>query len=284
MVSSYRINTRRTESMIDDIYLGKLRMYWKKHAVFPGHGQTHRRRWLGLHLTCFRPCSAFDRRRDLDRLGGRIAPTKRFFARPVMGRVRAGLPEPASQEPPEVLTIDDYLIEDPNRTALVTVRGDSMKDAGLLDGDLVVVETNPATRPGDIVVAVVDGEMTVKTLRADRKGVFFLEPANPAFEPKGQKARSRLFVWSSSASDGAEDVSYDRSIAVNSSQQHALPCAGTTVALLKEADFDMTTSSIAAAIPSAPAPIWLGWPEHLAMLSATLGHANRGRASLPRSA
>lgn len=70
---------------------------------------------------------------------GRITPSKRIFAPQLLGRVGAGLPEPPSQEQPEVLTIDDYLIDDPNRTALVTVRGDSMKDAGLLDGNLVVV-------------------------------------------------------------------------------------------------------------------------------------------------
>jgi len=57
-----------------------------------------------------------------------------------------------------------------------------MKDAGLLDRDLVIMETNAATKPGDIVVAVVDGEMTVKTLRIDRKSQFFLEPANPAYQ------------------------------------------------------------------------------------------------------
>jgi repressor LexA len=96
--------------------------------------------------------------------------------------VRAGEPQPATQEAPELLTIDDYLIDDPNRTTLVKVRGDSMKDVGILDGDLVVVETNAATRPGDIVVAVVDGGMTVKTLRVDRQGKFYLEPANTAFE------------------------------------------------------------------------------------------------------
>ena len=52
-----------------------------------------------------------------------------------------------------------------------------------MDGDLAVVETNAATKAGDIVVAVVDGDITVKTIRLDRRGQFFLEPANPAFEP-----------------------------------------------------------------------------------------------------
>jgi repressor LexA len=91
----------------------------------------------------------------LERVEGRIAPTRKFFARPLLGSLRAGQPQPATQEEPEVLTVDDYLIDDPNRSAFVKVRGDSMKDAGVVDGDLVVVETNAATKPGDIVVAVV---------------------------------------------------------------------------------------------------------------------------------
>src|SRR5690348_4380141 len=74
------------------------------------------------------------------RVEGRIAPTRKFFARPLLGSVRAGQPEPATQEAPDVLNVDDYLIDDPDRTTFVTVRGDSMKDAGLLDGDVVVVE------------------------------------------------------------------------------------------------------------------------------------------------
>ncbi|WP_082744956.1 LexA family protein [Burkholderia savannae] len=119
----------------------------------------------------------------LERVDGRIAPTRRFFARPLVGPVRAGQPQPESQEQPELLTIDDYLVDDPNRTILCRVRGESMRDAGLLDGDLVVVEKNRPTKPGDIVVAVVDGEMTVKTLRLDKTGAFYLEPANPDFEP-----------------------------------------------------------------------------------------------------
>jgi SOS-response transcriptional repressor LexA len=119
----------------------------------------------------------------LDRIEGRIAATRRFFARPLVTQVRAGHPEQEPQdETPEALSIDDYLIEDPNRTALVTVRGDSMRNAGLLDGDIAVVETHAPTRSGDIVVAVVDGKLTVKTLR-DRGGQFVLEPANPDFKP-----------------------------------------------------------------------------------------------------
>lgn len=174
--------------MDDDAYLAKLRTYWKRHQAFPSMAKLTEVVGLSSTSSVFALVGRLTEAGYLERVEGRIAPTRKFFARPVLGRVRAGQPEPASQEQPEVLTIDDYLIDDPNRTALVTVRGDSMKDAGLLDGDLVVVETNSATRPGDVVVAVVDGEMTVKTLRLDRKGQFYLEPANATYEsirPRG---------------------------------------------------------------------------------------------------
>lgn len=169
--------------MSDDAYLAKLRTYWKKHQAFPSMAKLAEVVGLSSTSSVFALVGRLTEAGYLERTEGRIAPSKRFSARPLLGQVRAGLPEPASQEQPDVLTLDDYLIDDPNRAALVRVRGDSMKDVGLLDGDLVVVETSSATKAGDIVVAVVDGEITVKTLRLDRKGLFFLEPANPAFEP-----------------------------------------------------------------------------------------------------
>jgi repressor LexA len=63
------------------------------------------------------------------------------------------------------------------------VRGDSMQDAHIVEGDLVVVEHNTPTRPGDIVLVVVDDELTVKTLAIDAGGRYYLEPANPAYAP-----------------------------------------------------------------------------------------------------
>jgi len=85
------------------------------------------------------------------------------------------------QDVPDLLAIDDYLVGDPSRTVLCRVRGDSMTDAGMLDGDFVVVECGRPTKPGDIVVAAVDEELTVKTLRLDERGVFYLEPANAEY-------------------------------------------------------------------------------------------------------
>ncbi|MES2784229.1 MAG: S24 family peptidase [Pseudomonadota bacterium] len=88
-----------------------------------------------------------------------------------------------------MLTIDDYLVPDPNRTFLARVKGDSMKDASLLDGDMVVVQKNCPTKVGDIVVAVIDGRVTVKYLRQQPDGRLYLQAANPAFAdilPEGE--------------------------------------------------------------------------------------------------
>ena len=80
----------------------------------------------------------------------------------------------------DALTIDDYLIERPSQTVLIRVKGDSMVDAGILEGDLVVVEKTPSAKRGDIVVAIVDGQFTLKRLDTDR-GQFVLKPENKAY-------------------------------------------------------------------------------------------------------
>jgi SOS regulatory protein LexA len=118
----------------------------------------------------------------------RLAPTRRFFERPLAADpVHAGLPSRIDDSPADAVTIDDYLIERPSQTVLVRVKGDSMVDAGILDGDLVVVEKVPSAKRGDIVVAIVDGEFTLKRLDLER-GRFVLKPENkgyPVIRPEG---------------------------------------------------------------------------------------------------
>lgn len=169
--------------MTDDKHLAALRIYYKRHGVFPSMAKLCEVVGLSSTSSVFALIGRLTDAGFVERVEGRIAPSKRFFARPLLGSVRAGLPQPASQAAEDALTLDDYLIDDPNRTSLHKVRGDSMRDAGIFDGDLVVVEYNAPAAAGDVVVAVVDGEMTVKTLRRDRAGNFWLEAAHPDFEP-----------------------------------------------------------------------------------------------------
>lgn len=164
-------------------HLAALQRHWKRYRTFPSMARLTG--VLGLSSTggVFGVVGRLTAAGYLARVERRVAPTKRFFERPVLGAVRAGLPLLATHGQYESLILDDYLIDDPARTALHHVRGDSMRDVGILDGDLTIVELRAPTQPGDTVLAVSDGGMTVKTLRRGDDGGYFLEPANPAFEP-----------------------------------------------------------------------------------------------------
>jgi SOS regulatory protein LexA len=167
--------------MDDEGYLAALQTYWKRQQAFPSMAKLCDVVGLTSTSSVFALIGRLADAGYLERTEGRIAPTKRFFARPLVSTVRAGVPQPVGQDAVELLTIDDFLIGDPNRTVLCRVRGDSMKDAGLLDNDIVVVEKNSATKAGDIVVAIVDDEYTIKTLRLNAQGRYYLQAANTAF-------------------------------------------------------------------------------------------------------
>jgi SOS-response transcriptional repressor LexA len=82
--------------------------------------------------------------------------------------IRTDVPMPAYDVRTDVVSIDRHLIEKPSHTVLLSVRGDSMVDAGLLDGDTIVVIKRAPTKVGDVVVAIVDNEFTVKFLTNDK--------------------------------------------------------------------------------------------------------------------
>lgn len=166
--------------MTDSEHLATLQRHWKQHRSFPAAAQVGEVLRLDSSEV-FGLLSRLGEAGYLQRAGARLEPGRAFFARPLLGTVRAGLPQPASQERAETLTLDDYLIDRPDRTSLHRVRGDSMVDAGILEGDLVVVEHQSSTKAGDIVLAVVDGELTVKTLSVDAQGAPVLLPANAAY-------------------------------------------------------------------------------------------------------
>ena len=98
----------------------------------------------------------------------------------VSGSVVAGFPSPAEQylEPP--LDLNELLVKRPAATYFVRVMGDSMSGAGISDGDLLVVDRSLRPANGDVIIASVDGEFTVKVYHHDTDGTR-LEPANPAY-------------------------------------------------------------------------------------------------------
>lgn len=116
--------------------------------------------------------------------GGKVLPTDRFFALPVMdASVRAGTPDAVEpQSWPDTMTLESFLIKRPSRTVLLKVKGDSMRDAGILDGDLAIIERTNHAQEGQFVVAVVDGAYTLKELRYEGKRPVLM-PRNPEHKP-----------------------------------------------------------------------------------------------------
>ncbi len=106
---------------------------------------------------------------------------------PVLGRIAAGAPILAEEQVEQVLPLPRQLVGEGTLFSL-EVRGDSMLDAAICDGDYVVVRQQPTADNGDIVAALLDGEATVKTLRRT-PGQVWLMPHNPAYQPiDGNKA------------------------------------------------------------------------------------------------
>lgn len=99
-----------------------------------------------------------------------------------LGTVQAGFPTTADEDVQnELVSLDDFLIERKSSTYMLEVVGESMKDAGILEGDLVLVERGKTPKRGDIVLALVDNEYTLKYLEME-KGRPVLVPANKAFK------------------------------------------------------------------------------------------------------
>ena len=120
--------------------------------------------------------------------GQRLKPGTRFFERPFAESVAAGMPSPAADIGTNNVTIDEYLVRNPSKTVLIHVKGDSMVDAGIHSDDIVVVEKRNNAKVGEIVVAIVDNEFTLKRLDRE-KGRFVLKPENkayPVIRPKGE--------------------------------------------------------------------------------------------------
>ena len=122
---------------------------------------------------------------------GRLSLTKRTFAIPMVGSVQAGFPSPEEEELRDIISLDEYLVTRPESSFLLTVSGDSMINAGIMEGDLVIVERGRDPKNGDIVVAEVDGEWTMKYFQKQGKQVV-LEAANPKYPPIKPRTELRL--------------------------------------------------------------------------------------------
>ena len=186
------LNTQKPA--LDPAYLEKLQDYYAEHKVIPSYSVLaslwgiSAKSWVSQCVKRFEEAGYLDWTPDRQ-----LKPGARFFERRLAeSTVQAGLPNPAISDGYDLITIDDYLVKIPSKTALVRVKGDSMVDAGIHEGDYLVVEQQQHANTGEIVVAIVDNEFTVKYLEREKDG-FVLKPANKAYPVIRPRGRLEIF-------------------------------------------------------------------------------------------
>lgn len=168
--------------MHDDQYASRILAFYRKSGRMPSYREI-------MQVTGMRSTGSVaklvERLQEAGKLvkdrTGRLLPGRLSEPR-ILGTVAAGFPTPAEDELADTMSLDEYLIGNPEATFLLKVSGDSMIDAGINPGDLLVVDRSATPREGQIVVAEVDREWTVKYLRKNAQG-YWLEAANRKYPP-----------------------------------------------------------------------------------------------------
>jgi len=182
------LNTQKPQR--DREYLDKLQDYYAEHKVIPSYSVlaglwgVSAKSWVSECVKRFEEAGFVDWTPDRQ-----LKPGKRFFERRIAeAPVQAGQPHAAAADGYDLVSsIDEMLVREPSKTELIRVKGDSMIDAGIHEGDFLVVQRQHHASPGEVVVAIVDNEFTVKYLGKERDE-FVLKPANkayPVIRPRG---------------------------------------------------------------------------------------------------
>ncbi|MFN9067614.1 MAG: LexA family protein, partial [Bdellovibrionales bacterium] len=101
---------------------------------------------------------------------------------PVLGEIQCGFPSPAADYLEDQLNLHDYLIKKPAATFLMRAKGDSMVGAGIYPDDILIIDRSLTARSGNIIVASLNGDFTLKRL-IQIHGTVILQPENPVYKP-----------------------------------------------------------------------------------------------------
>lgn len=169
--------------MIIDHAVNKLRLFYKNHKRLPSYQE------MCILFGFSSKKASFDLAGKLIKAGfiekdktGRLLPKNLFPKLQILGTIQAGIPTPAEEQLLSTMSFDNFLVNRPEKSYLLRVSGDSMIDAGIQPGDLVVIEETQFPKEGDIVVANVDGGFTLKYFHRENNSVQLL-PANKKYSP-----------------------------------------------------------------------------------------------------
>lgn len=178
-----------TPRPIDPYTLDILRRFWRANHRMPSYSELTRLFGYSSKNAAFRLAKKLIDEGYVEKdEKGRLTPKGERLGVPLLGYVQAGFPSPAEEELIDTLSLDEYLIENPDASFMLKVSGDSMIDAGIHEGDIIIVERGRRPKNGDVVLACVDDEWTLKTYRKKGKSIELI-PANknyPVIRPKGE--------------------------------------------------------------------------------------------------
>lgn len=166
-------------------YKEKILAYYKQHRRMPSYAEI-------MELVGFKSKNAVAKlvSRLIEEgiiskdLKGKLVPVSDSMDIPLLGLVEAGIPSIADSDQLDSISLDNYLVTHRDRTFLLEVKGDSMIEAHIEEGDLVIAERTENPKVDDIVIAEVDGEWTLKYFKKDPKTKRpFLMPANKNYRP-----------------------------------------------------------------------------------------------------
>ena len=179
---------------MDSTHKAKLLSFYTRHRRLPSYQEFLKLTGFKSKNAVYKLINRFVEERVLVKdAHGHIAPGDLMQGARMLGVVEAGFPSPAEEELSDTLSFDDYVLPNKESSYILKVKGDSMIEAGICDGDMVIVERRQTYKPGQIVVASLDGEYTMKYLRKSPRG-YWLEPANKDFKPIYPKDGETLLI------------------------------------------------------------------------------------------
>jgi SOS regulatory protein LexA len=172
--------------------IAEISTFYRQNGRMPSYSEIGEMLGLKSKNAVFKLVSRLEKAKALKRdEKGRLIPGSIKSSTKILGPVEAGWPSPAEEELLDTISLDEMLIENPSATFMLKVSGYSMSGAGILPGDMVLVDKGAVPRSGDIVIAEVDGEWTMKYLKKRGDSVS-LVPANPNYKPIKPRRELRI--------------------------------------------------------------------------------------------
>ncbi len=161
----------------------KLRLFQQAERRMPGYKEMLKLFGYRSKNAVFGLLQKLEEHGYITRKHGKLAATAKLIGSiRLLGFVEAGFPSPAEEELIDTLSLDEFLIKKPEATFMLKVSGNSMIDAGIHPGDIVLVERGAQPKTGHIVIAQVDGDWTMKYFVKKGRNIW-LEPANKKYKP-----------------------------------------------------------------------------------------------------